>query len=267
MHASIRNATRTFVAVGVLAVVAACGDSPARVAGLSSSLSALKDGQAVSVTPSSITFQNPGESQVITASTNFAGTITAVSDAANVCTVSPGSADATVTPGAGGTKTAHFTITAGTGGSCTITVTDKKGNTATVSGTVIDAVPMALSVSNPFYFAYVAGNSFSGPPYFCNGGGGPVLDNSCTGLVNVTISGGVAPYFFAGMSGNCGAGIFPLPGYGTYTPLGYQVTGVQVVPSQFDKAIFGGPAGPGNGCSGPIYDSAGHSIYFTVGER
>ncbi len=267
MHVSFPGATRTVVALTVLAVVAACGDAPERLAAPSPSFS--KAGQSVSVTPSEITFHNAGETQQIVASTNFAGAITAVSNSPSVCSVSPGSADATVTPTAGGTKTARFTVTAGSPGNCTITVTDKKDNTATVSVTVIaSGPPMSLSVANPFYFPYVDGNSFSGPPYFCNGGGGPVFDNSCSGMVNVTISGGVPPYYFGGMSGNCGAGIFPLPGYGAYySGLGYQVTGVQVIPSQFDKAIFGGPAGPGNGCSGPIYDSAGHSIYFTVGER
>jgi hypothetical protein len=67
-----------------------------------------------------------------TASTNFDGVITAVSDAPDRCTVSPASQEPVVTPGSGGTKRATFTVTATNLRGCTVTVTDKKGHTATV---------------------------------------------------------------------------------------------------------------------------------------
>jgi PBP1b-binding outer membrane lipoprotein LpoB len=75
----------------------------------------------------------------VTASTNFAGEISAV---ARGCSVSPSFQDAAETPGSsGGMKTATFNLrgfeTCGSS-TCVVTLTDKKNNSATVQVTATD---------------------------------------------------------------------------------------------------------------------------------
>src|SRR6266404_5244972 len=117
-----------------LAVLSPCAGSstgspaPTTVAATSTG-SASASGQQISVDPTVLFLGCTPSSGTVTASTNFAGAITAAVDSPNSCSVSPGSQDA---GGSGGTKRATFTITATNSNGCTVTFTDKKGNTAAV---------------------------------------------------------------------------------------------------------------------------------------
>jgi hypothetical protein len=123
----------TLLIVGV-SLLAGCANSPSgngiSVTGPSTITMNQVAGQALTVTPTSRHFDclNPVVPVTVTASTNFAGPITAVRDNPEGCAISSGSEDAVVTPGSGGTKRATFIVTPTYG--CTVTFTDKKGNTA-----------------------------------------------------------------------------------------------------------------------------------------
>jgi hypothetical protein len=125
--------------VGV-SLLAGCTNSPSAtgmtVTGPSSLTLNQVSGQALTVDPTSRHFDclNPVVPVTVTASTNFAGPITAVRDNPEGCHISSGSQDAVATPGSGGTKRATFVVTPTYG--CTVTFTDKKGNTATLRTSV-----------------------------------------------------------------------------------------------------------------------------------
>jgi hypothetical protein len=125
--------------VGV-SLLAGCTTSPSSsavsVTGPSSLTLNQVSGQALTVEPTSRHFDclNPVVPVTVTASTNFAGAITAVRDNPDGCLLSAASQDAVGTPGSGGTKRATFVVTPTWG--CTVTFTDKKGNTATLRTSV-----------------------------------------------------------------------------------------------------------------------------------
>ena len=105
------------------------------------------NGQAISVSPSSLTFASPtAAAQSVVASENFAGTVSA--SAGTCATVSPASQDVAVTPRSGGIKTATFSVAPVAAGTCTVTLTDKKGNTAPVAITVGSLLPGNLYVAD-----------------------------------------------------------------------------------------------------------------------
>ena len=120
------------VSVAALSACAGPGASPAAPDPTAAASTASVTGQQLSVSPSQLFvgcfFPTTG---TITASTNFAGPITATVAGDGRCSVSA-SQDATVTPGGGGMKSATFTVTVTDFGRCTVTLTDKKGSVATV---------------------------------------------------------------------------------------------------------------------------------------
>jgi len=94
-------------------------------------------GQAVYVTPTSLTFSSPSAAaQTFIGTQNFSGDQTAVVSTPACATVTPTFAPATIDPTTGGDKTVTYTVTPIAAGTCTITVTDKKGNTAAAAITV-----------------------------------------------------------------------------------------------------------------------------------
>lgn len=103
--------------------------------------------QTIVAAPAQLSFQQtgPAQSQTVVASTQFAGSLAAVSDNTQVATVNPPSADVATPPNnSNGVKSTTFTVTPVGSGSCTITITDKKGNRATVSVVVASSVPVSL---------------------------------------------------------------------------------------------------------------------------
>jgi hypothetical protein len=129
------------VMLAVVSTFAGCANPSGSVSSLtgpSGITAAQVAGQAISVVPATKhvgCFDEPVPFSV-TASTNFAGAITATLDNPEGCTISSTSQDAVGTPGSGGTKSAIFTVTPTYG--CTVTFTDKKGNAATMRLSVQD---------------------------------------------------------------------------------------------------------------------------------
>jgi hypothetical protein len=88
-------------------------------------VSAAKDGQQITVSPTALVFCGPGQGTIV-ATTNFSGPI--IASATPGCLLTPGITDAAVDPGNG--HSATFTVQ---GISCELTFVDRKGNTATAT--------------------------------------------------------------------------------------------------------------------------------------